>query len=769
MDIPPPHSLPAEEPAFAGKIGDTYSTSVPDWPKRARPPKGSPNIVVILMDDLGFGQLSCYGGPIDAPNIAALAKNGLRYNNFHTAGLCSPTRASLLTGRNHHSVGFTLIPEMATGFPGSNTFMPKSAATIAELLRQTGYSTYACGKWHLTPTAEQTAAGPFDRWPLGMGFERYYGFIAACVDHWHPILTVDNHRIPTPTHEGYHLSEDLVDQGIRMIRDQQQIATGRPFFFYLPFGAPHCPFHAPKEYIERYRGRFDEGWDVLRQATFERQKQLGIIPIDTDLPPRDDAVRLWVDLSQDEKTLFARLQELFCGFVEHADAQIGRLMDALRQVGQFDDTLVLFMSDNGASQEGQASGVTNTERFRNLMPMSVQEMLRELDDIGGPDTDPHYPHGWAMAGNAPFRRYKSNTHRGGNADPLIAHWPARIPDPGSIRDQYLHVTDVYPTLLELIGQPKPLSVNGVTQMPLDGYSFAGSFTDANNRTGRSMQYYEMYGSRAIWRDGWTAVTWHKIGTDWNDDPWELYHQAVDFSQAHDLSRDHPERLDELIGAWWSEARRRQVLPLDDRFHERFTDPTRPVASEPRDVYRYFAGASPVPNPSMPPILNCRHSFASRILLRSEGDHGLIVSQGGNLGGWALLVMGGRAVYINNFLKLEVSVMRSSSALPVGREFLLEYSYEPLVVGRANVRLLVDGQEVARLDDMPTAPRGYSHQQEGLQVGRSWGPSVSKQHYRGSYAFTGEMQVVEMRTDPSSQLHPSSFRDPGDPNRKAKIA
>ena len=537
----------------------------------------------------------------------------------------------------------------------------------------------------------------------------------------------------------------------------------------MPFGAPHCPFHAPKEFIERYRGRFDEGWDALRQMTFERQKQLGIIPPHTDLPPRDNSVRPWNELSHDEKVLFARLQETFCAFVEHADTQIGRLMEALRQLGQFDNTLVLFMSDNGASQEGQANGVTNGERFRNLMPMTVSEMLLELDDIGGPDTDPHYPHGWAMAGNTPFRRYKRDTHRGGNTDPLIVHWPARIRDPGSIRDAYLHVTDVYPTLLEIIGHPTPLSVNGVIQMPLDGHSFASSIFDAKSGTERAVQYYEMYGSRAIWRDGWTAVTWHKIGTDWNDDQWELYHQALDFSQAHDLSKEQPERLDELIRAWWGEARRHQVTPLDDRFHERFTDPNRPAASEPRDVYCYFSGSSPVPNPSMPLILNCRHSFTARISLRSENDHGLVVSQGGNLGGWAVLVTRGHAVYVNNFLKLKLSVLKSKTPIPVGREFCLEYAYEPLEVGEATVRLLVDGEEVARLDNMPTAPRGYSMAQEGLQIGRSWGPSVSKEHYHGPYPFTGEIRVVELRTDPGSQLRPASYNDPGDPNTKRKAS
>ena len=360
MDQPIPEVLPPVTPPFAGVIGNTYAESEQDWPPPARPPEGSPNIVVIMMDDLGFGHLSCYGGPIEAPNIAELAAGGLRYNNFHTTALCSPTRASLLTGRNHHSVGFATIAEMASGFPGSNSFLPKSAASIAEVLRQTGYSTYICGKWHLTPTSEATAAGPFDRWPLGQGFERFYGFLPGEVDHWHPMLTADNHRIPTPDsgHDGenYHLSTDIVDNAIRMIRDQQQVASGRPFFMYVPFGAPHCPFHAPPEFIEHYRGRFDAGWDVVRRETFERQKELGIIPPDSDLPPRNPNVEPWDELDEDAQALFCRLQETFCGFVDHADAQIGRLMGALRELDLFEDTVVVFLSDNGASSEGLRRG-----------------------------------------------------------------------------------------------------------------------------------------------------------------------------------------------------------------------------------------------------------------------------------------------------------------------------------------------------------------------------------------------------------------------------
>jgi len=760
LDQPPPHVLPAPDAPFEGIIAQTYRDSKPEWPRRPAPPKGAPNIIVILMDDLGFGQLSCYGGPIEAPHIAGLAAGGLRYNNFHTTALCSPTRAALLTGRNHHSVGFAAISEMATGFPGSNTFLPRSAATIAEVLKQSGYSTFACGKWHLTPTSESTAAGPFERWPLGQGFERFYGFLPGLVDQWHPMITVDNHRIPTPTHEHYHLSEDVVEQAIRMLRDQQQVATGRPFFLYLPFGAPHCPFHVPQRYIERYHGRFDQGWDVLRERTFARQKAMGIVPTDAELPSGDTGVQSWESLAPDERRLFARLQETFCGFVDHADEQTGRLLAALREMDIFENTAILFMSDNGASQEGQSNGTLNGERFRNLMPMTVQEMMPHIDAIGGRGTDPHYPRGWGMAGNTPFRRYKRDTHRGGNTDPLIVHWPARITEAGQIRSQYLHVIDVYPTLLELAGLPVPQRVNGVDQKALEGCSFAATLFDSRGRTERSVQYYEMLGSRAIWQDGWMAVTWHQSGTDWQDDRWELYHQAQDFTQAHDLAAEHPEHLAQLIELWWSEARRHQVLPLDDRFRERVADTSRPTASEWRDVYRYFPGTTPVPNQALPVTLNSRHSYTAHLTLHLPVDSGFVVGQGSELSGWALLVREGAAAYVSNCVQVAMGELHYGP-LPVGREFSLGIEVEPVEIGVGRVRMLLDGQVVASAERIRCAPMGYSNVIEGLQVGRCWGTPIAPQHYRGEFPFTGTIRMVELRTDPASQLRRDSFADPGE--------
>ncbi|MEM1335631.1 MAG: sulfatase-like hydrolase/transferase, partial [Actinomycetota bacterium] len=547
-----------------------------------------------------------------------------------------------------------------------------------------------------------------------------------------------------------HVSEDIVDQLSTMIRDQQQVASGRPFFAYLPFGAPHCPFHAPQEFIDVYRGRFDEGWDVERQRTFDKQKAMGIIPPNSDLPDRNEEVPLWDDLDDDSKRLFARLHETYCGFVDHTDAQIGRLMDALRKLDVFEDTVVIFASDNGASAEGGNRGTTNTERFRNLMNMSVAEMLPQIDELGGPHTDPHYPMGWSMAGNAPFKRWKRHTHRGGNTDPMIVHWPSRIPDPGAIRPQYHHVTDLYPTVLELAGLPVPRRVNGVDQMPLEGHSFASTILHADAPETKSTQYYEMLGSRAIYHEGWMAVTFHAMGTDWDDDVWELYDQRVDYTQAHDLAAEHPEKLAEMIDLWWREAEAHNVLPLDDRGRDRFIDPKRPAASEERDVYRYLPGTKPIPNPALPRILNCEHSITAHVTL-DDGDEGVIASQGGELAGWVLFVQDGRAHYVHNVLKMEFHELVSPDPVPVGRPVAIEVRYHPTEQGWGTAELPVDGVEVASSDRFRITPRGYSMVQEGFVIGRSWGTPVAYEHYRDAYPFTGELRMVEMRTDPSSQV------------------
>jgi len=482
-------TLPLPIPEFTGKVGENYRDSTPDWGPALPPsaPSGAPNIVLIVLDDVGYGQLSAYGGPIETPNLDRLAASGLRYTNFHTTALCSPTRGALLTGRNHHAIGLAAITEAATGFPGNYGSIPKNAATVAEVLKQNGYNTFAIGKWHLAPYTAYTAAGPFDRWPLGLGFEKFYGFIGGETDQWAPLLVQDNHFIDAPKREGYHLTEDLVDQTIAHIRDQQQANTGRPFFTYLALGAAHAPLHAPRAFIGKYQGRFDQGWDKVREETFERQKKLGIIPPDSQLPPANPGVQPWSELNDNQKKVYTRLQEVFAGFVDHADQNIGRLMAALDEMGIRDNTLVIVVSDNGASQEGLRDGTANTDRYRNYHPDTVEEMIGLLDKLGSAETDPHYPMGWAMAGNSPLKRWKQDTHAGGNTDPFIISWPARIKDVGGMRRQYHHVVDVVPTLLEAAHLPAALSVNGVKQQPLHGVSMDYTFDAAEAPTRKQAQ------------------------------------------------------------------------------------------------------------------------------------------------------------------------------------------------------------------------------------------------------------------------------------------
>jgi arylsulfatase A-like enzyme len=488
-------------------------------------------------------------GPIATPYIDKLAASGLQYVDFHTTALCSPSRGALLTGRNHHSIGLAAITEAATGYPGNYGSIPKSAATIVEVLKQNGYNTFTLGKWHLAPYTTYTAAGPFDRWPLGLGFEKYYGFIGGETDQWAPLLVQDNQFIDTPRRDGYHLSVDLVDKTIAYIRDQQQANTGRPFFAYLAFGAAHAPLHAPQEFIAKYKGRFDQGWDKVREETYERQKQLGVIPPDTVLSPPNPGVQAWTDLTENQKKVYTCLQEVFASFLEHTDQQIGQLVAALDIMGLRDNTLIVLLSDNGASQEGLRDGTANTDRYRNYFPDTVEEMLKVIDKLGGPETDPHYPMGWSMAGNAPFKRWKQDVHHGGDTDPLIISWPARLRDAGTQRRQYHHLVDIVPTLLEVTRLPAPKSVNGVEQMPLPGVSMAYTFDTPNAPTQKKVQYYEMLGSRAIWAEGWTAGTWHKKDAPWDDDTWELYHTDKDFSQAKDLASQHPAKLKELQDLW----------------------------------------------------------------------------------------------------------------------------------------------------------------------------------------------------------------------------
>ena len=545
--------------AFEGRIGRTVYESEPWWPE-PRIPHDKPNVVLIVLDDTGYSHFGCYGSSIETPNIDRLAENGLRYTNFHTTALCSPTRACLLTGRNHHAVGMRGVSNMDTGFPNMRGFLPRSAATLADVLREAGYGTCAAGKWHLTPMSECTASGPFHNWPLQRGFDRFYGFMQGETDQFYPELTSDNHHIDAPAgpDEGYHVSEDIVDRSMGFLRDQVSLVPERPFFLYVAFGATHSPHQAPQEYLDKYRGKFDAGWDVVRRDWFERQKRLGLIPESTGLAPLNPGVRPWDALSENERRFAARLNEAFAAQLDHTDAQIGRLVHFLGEIGRLDDTLLIVMSDNGASQEGGPTGVFDEMRWFNGMTEDVDEAVQRLDDIGGPDSHSNVPWGWSQVGNTPLKWYKQNTHGGGVRDPLVFHWPQGLSDTGSMRRPFCHAIDIMPTVLELTGTEAPAQFRGVEQMPLHGASLAASLASPDASPARSVQYFEMLGHRGIWHDGWKAVTHHERETAFDDDRWELYHLEEDFSETNDLARaasGAPRADDRPVVAGGREARR----------------------------------------------------------------------------------------------------------------------------------------------------------------------------------------------------------------------
>lgn len=739
--------LPPVAPEFQGKIGQTYKDSTPDW-NPALPlsaPGRAPNVVLVVLDDVGFGHLGCYGGPIQTPNLDKLAAGGLRYNNFHTTALCSPSRGALLTGRNHHAIGLAAITEAATGYPGNYGSIPKSAAMVAETLKQNGYSTMGFGKWHLTPYTAYTAAGPFDRWPLGMGFEKFYGFLGGETDQWAPLLIQDNHFIDTPIRPGYHLTEDLVDRTVAGIRDQRQANIGRPFFTYLALGANHAPLHAPKEFIEKYKGKFDQGWDKVREETIARQKQMGIVPKDAVLPPANPGMPAWATLTDNQKKVYCRLQEAYAGMLDHADHHLGRLLAALDEMAIRDDTLIMVVSDNGASQEGLMDGVTNTDRYRNFNPETVDEMLKNLDTIGGPETDALYPMGWSMAGNTPFKRWKQDTHAGGNTDPFIVSWPAKIKDGGAIRTQYHHIVDVVPTILEVSGLPAPTSVNGVKQMPLHGVSMAYSFTDGKAKTHKKVQYYEMLGSRAIWADGWKAVAWHKKDMPWEEDNWELYHTDEDFTESTDLAAKNPAKLKELIALWQTEAEKHNVLPLDDRRYERAADPTRPVAALAKKQYTFYPGTSTLHPLAAPQLLGVEHTITAHVDILKDGSEGVLASFGGEFGGWSLFLKDGKLHYVHNYLKIKDFAVSSAKAVPAGKH-TLSVRFTP--TGKnlkpdfftGDVVLSVDGEKVGELKDIKTGAQYCSMNGYGLQIGRNIGTAVSHE-YKAPFGFTGRLDKV----------------------------
>lgn len=729
----------SSEGSWRGRIDRTYRTSQPWLEPAVAPPAGAPNVLMIVLDDVGFGHLGCYGSNIETPNIDALAAGGRRYNNFHTTSMCSPTRASLLTGRNHHAVGMGMIADWCTGYPGYQGQVTKRAGTLAEMLKPIGYGTFAIGKWHLTRARDMTAAGPFDQWPLGRGFERYYGFLYSLIDQWEPELFCDNHAIPTPRRPGYHLSEDLVDQTIGMIRDQQAAVPGRPFFAYLAFGACHSPHQAPRSYIDKYRGRFDEGWDVMRERWFARQVEMGIVPPGTKLSPMNEKVKPWASMSAKEQALCARQQEVFAGFLDHTDAQIGRLTDDLAGRGLLDNTLVVLLSDNGASSEGRDFGHLNLRVPGQFVDEPLSMLLSEVDRLGSKYHWNMYPAGWGHAGNTPLKWFKTHTHGGGIRDPLIVHWPARIKQGGMISSQFCHCADIAPTVLEAIGLTAPISLNGVEQLPVEGTSLLYTFDKPQAPEGKRAQYFELMGNRGIWADGWKAVTHHNKGEDFDQDRWELYHVANDFSETEDLAQKHPQKLAELVALWWKEAERNHVLPLDDRDRERtlYT-----YWNAPRTRWVYEPGMTRVTGYAAPAVGNRSYRISAEIEIAAQTE-GVILAVGSRAGGFVLYIQNGRLVheYIGPLRRWS---LESPGPLSHGRHTVV-FAFRKTADRAGRAALLCDGQELAaeQMDEMwPLSPLGG-----GVFCGYDDASPLSER-YTCPFTFTGKMRevVVEAGVD-----------------------
>lgn len=738
---------------FRGVIGDDFEHSTAWWPEARRAAPGSPNVVLVVLDDVGFAQLGCFGSDIDTPVIDGIAGAGLQYTNFHTTALCSPTRACLLTGRNHHSNGMGRIVELATGFPGYDATIPRANGFLSQVLVEQGYATYALGKWHLAPEDECHLAAPRHNWPLGRGFERFYGFLEGETHQFVPALVADNHQVlpPAPPEQGYHLTEDLVDRAVEYIGDLRSIDTDKPFFLYFCPGACHSPHQAPAEWIERYRGHFDQGWDAWREATLQRQTAAGILPPGTELSPRPDWVPAWDSLSDETRRLYARYMEAFAGFLSHTDHHLGRLVEFLRRTGDLDNTVLVILSDNGASSEGGPTGSVNDIRPWNMAPRTVEEGLARIDEIGGPLCHNNYPWGWTVAGNTPFRRWKREVHEGGVADPLIVHWPAGTGRIGSPRRQYVHAIDVMPTLMEALGVGLPETIGGVSQAPVAGQSFADTFSEPDAPSHHMVQYYEMFGCRALYLDGWKAVTYHPVqdtSKGFDEDAWELYHVATDPSECRDLSAAEPDRLERMIERWWDEARRYGVLPLDNRpFSELVFDRPRPVPT--RSRYVYYPGAAAVPEMAAVNVRNRSHTVRASVEIPNTPNgtapvEGVLVAQGSGLGGWALYLTGGRLAYVHNFVSLEEHHVEADDPVPPGHHEL-GFHFERTGEHRGIGHLLVDGDEVARVDIPRFTLTKFSLTGAGLTCGYGDGLPVTRR-YDAPFRFSGGLTEVVIEVD-----------------------
>ncbi|MCQ6280045.1 arylsulfatase [Bacillus sp. EB600] len=697
------------------------------------------NVVYIVLDDSGFSDLGSYGSEIKTPNIDWLSQNGLRYNNSHVTPLCSPTRASLLTGRNSHEVGIGTVTNFDLGpeFPNKRGELKPGAGTVAQVLGKNGYNTYAAGKWHLAPTEDTTPAGPYNNWPLQKGFDQFYGFLEDSSDQYKPDLTIDNTQIPSPTDPNYHFSEAIVENANRYITNQVSVHPETPYFLYLTFGAQHSPQQVPQKYIDMYKGVYDKGWDQIREQRFEKQKELGIIPKDAKLAPRNPGVKPWDELTDQEKKNDIRLQETYAGFLTHADEQVGKLLDNLREKNQLDKTMIVLLSDNGASGGGKANGSVNHTEDYNGISENIDDIERYYDMFGSPNAGTEYPAGWAQVSNTPFSQYKNSAFAGGTNTPLIVYNPKIIKDPGAIRTQYVNVSDITPTIYDIEGIKPPKQINGVKQMPISGQSFKASLTNPK-AAGRSTQYFEVSGNRAIYHDGWKAFTSHKKGEPFEKDQWYLYHVKDDYSESTDLAAKYPDKLKELQKLWFSEAKKYGALPLTDIFLDGFLSiPADTIRA--KDHYMYYRGMDRLTDSAAPPIMNRSYEIKIPIERSSNTEDGVLLALGGQDSGYTIFIKNNKLIYEYRYGLNDYKIV-STIDVPLGKSVIL-YKFDKTGTNKGNGALYINDTKVGESIAENTLP--YKISFEGLDIGKDTKYPVSPDYANeGEFAFKGKLTSVE---------------------------
>lgn len=772
--------LPIPQPQFGGVIGRKASDSTPDFPKSVTAPKGAPNVLLIMTDDTGFGAASTFGGPISTPTFERLAKTGFKYNQFHTTALCSPTRAALLTGRNHQSVGMGNITEFATGYPGYTSIMPKSAATVGNILVGNGYNTAWFGKHHLVPEWMQGPGGPFDQWAGGLGFEYFYGFLGGDTDQFHPALFENTTPVLPPFNDpNYILIRDLADRSINWIRTQHAAAPDKPFFLYFAPGNSHAPHQASKDWIAKFKGKFDEGWDKVREETLARQIQLGVIPANTVLTPRPTEIPAWDSLSDDQRKVYARMMEVYAATVAQSDYEIGRIIDALDKSGQLDNTLVIYLEgDNGASAEGTMQGTTN-EVSAQFAPESLEFLMSMMDQLGSDKTYNHYPIGWALAMDTPFQWTKQvASHFGGTRNGLVINWPKRIKNGGEMRSQFHHVIDIVPTILEAAGIQDPVLVNGTPQKPIEGTSMIYTFDDAKAPTRRTTQYFEMTANRAIYHDGWIACTtpgrlpWQTLGAapDPDDYRWELYNLADDFSEAKNVAKDNPEKLLDLQSRFLIEAVKYNVLPIDSSFADRMDPGTRPNLLRGQTDFTYYPGMFRIPEANSPDVHNKSFRVTATVEIPEGGADGVLATQGGRFGGWSLLVLDGKPMFAYAYTNQDGAKypkQRADKTRFMGAEKLnpgkhvidFDFVYDGGGLGKGgSATLSVDGQKVADGRIEHTSPVGKFTLDESFDVGMDTGtPVIDEYDGKMPFKFSGTIEQVQIKLG-ADQLTPKQRGD-----------